>query len=94
MEGQEVKVTKFYVRYKIDGEEYIRYFGSMMAFLNYIIKEVAYADLYDDRETLDRVANGYHYEYYGWMPDMHIRFVNADNREEILWDGYYPEYEH
>ena len=92
-------ITPYYVRYNVmtpeyEKEEHIRYFERYEDFIHYISKMALMNDILDFIEIIDAVADGLHFEYYGWLPNMEARFVNRDNRKEILWDAFYPEWDH
>ena len=91
-----IKVTPYYVRMRYsDGIEYDYYFDTWGEMAHFISRHVAFNDLNDEEVTMTVIrAKDDELEYYSWLPDMEIRFVNKNNREEILWDAFYPEWEH
>lgn len=94
---QRVKVTPYKITYQetdLCNDIYVQYCKSYEEFLYEISRRAVFSDLDDGFEVIDREAKGVHYEYCGWMPGMEVRFVNRDNPEEILWDAFYPEWEH
>lgn len=94
---EKVKVTPYFIRYQERGysrEEYIQYFPSPSELFHAASKFCAFHDLCDDEEIIAIVIDGTEVEYYGWLPDMEIRFVNKNDPEEILWDCFYPEWDH
>lgn len=75
------------------GDFYIDYYETPNDLFHAAAKFCLFSDLTDDEITEIKVG-GWEAEYYGWLPDMEARFVNKSNHEEILWDSFYPEWEH
>ena len=91
-----IRVTPYKIRIKHydDDSESLLFFDSAQEMLNCASRYYAFHDLVEDEDIVEIKYKDMELEYYGWLPDMEIRFVNKANREEIIWDAFYPEWDH
>lgn len=86
-----VKKTPYWFTSKFENDEYIRYFDSHEELMNAVVRAIAFSDC-SDEDVLDISSGGNIIYYVGWQPGMHYVFKNLDG--EVVWDNYYPEYDH
>jgi hypothetical protein len=56
-----------------------------------LAKTIAFDDCSDEQVILI-VHNGHELHYTGWQPNMLIEF--ADDEENIIWSGSFPDWDH
>ena len=88
---QKITLYSITIRDAYDGDFYIDYYETPNDLFYAAAKFCLFSDLTNDEITEIKVGE-IEAEYYGWLPDMEARFVNKSNREEILWDSFYPEW--
>ena len=83
----------FAVKYG-DGIVYIKGFASNVSAYEFFRKASEYISCSDcaDVQTLDICWHGQRVHYDGWKPNMHYVFVNC--RGKVIWEGYFPEFDH
>ena len=85
------KKTPYWFISEIEGDEYVHYFDSHEELMNAVVQAIAFSDC-SDEDVLDISSGGNIIYYVGWQPGMHYVFKNLDG--EVVWDDYYPEYDH
>ena len=89
------RITAYGMIIKNEGDRYVKYFDSFPQMMNVASKVVAFDDLTGDVIEDIWVDSPGHTEtirYVGWRPGMEMQFVNQDN--VVVWDEYYPEWDH
>ena len=89
-------ITPYYAKYKYldeDGDTYIKYYSNGFEMMEDVCKAIAFSDC-SGIEFIEIVADSKKIRYYGWLPDMEMRFVNVEDPNEIMWDSFYPEFDH
>ena len=91
-----------YIKYRLEDDEEVfevkfteeernsKYFANI--FFGKAAEMVAFDDI-NGVTDMEMMFDGRKCEYAGWMPGMHICFEDSKNRE-IVWDGWYPEWDH
>lgn len=88
---QTVKTTPYWFTTEFEGEEYIRYYDTFSELMHTVVRTIAFNDCTE--ETVVNIsADGNIIHYTGWKPGRHYVFKNMDG--EVVWDDYYPEYDH
>lgn len=62
---------------------------------NKFFREVSYKICFSDcepREVVEIVWHGKRVRYVGWQPGMKYQYVDDNN--ELVWEGYFPEWDH
>lgn len=90
----QVRLTKYRVEYDdIEADQsYIRCFNSLGAMMNWVCRQIAFDDIMP-YEFTKISAKGRFLRYTGWQPEMRMTFIDTETRE-VIWDEYYPEYDH
>ena len=83
--------TPFWFTSEFEGEEILHYCNSHSELMNAVVRCITFGDLSDEK-VLEIESEGESIHYVGWQPDMHYVFKNEQG--DIVWDNYYPEYDH
>ena len=85
--------ASYFVIYDIDREKHMREFDKFEQMMNWICREIAFSDCTDIE--FDMIyALGMQIHYMGWRPQMQMTFYAGEDKHNIVWDNYYPEYDH
>lgn len=86
-------VTPYFVKYSLQGDQYIKYYKNERTLFNDVSKFYAFDDLIDDTEILQISVNGRKCRYVGWQPDMLIQFKDIKTGQ-IVFSDQFPQYDH
>lgn len=74
-----------------DSESNTYHFNTLDEMMHTVCKAIAFADCTDE-EVTDIWVDDHRVNYCGWLPDMEFRFV--DDEGDVVWDCFYPEWDH
>lgn len=93
-----MKVTPYYIRSKIEDEEYLDFYSSLDELLTAASKICAFDDCCP-QEILEVRGDGYEWCYGGWAPGMKYLWYPLDGKDYMpreigAWVRYFPEWDH
>ena len=94
-----VRVTPYSIEYSLDCgkngemERFLRFFDTADQLFYFASKLYAFNDCYQV-EVHEILALGVKCEYLGWMPDMQFRYAECGRRYNIIYDNFFPEWDH
>lgn len=90
-----VRMTPYSITYKYDdGDFYIVYFDTRDEMFLEAAKFYAFNDLDYGMKIVEINDHGRLCVYSGWRPGMVIEFVDANDWDNRVWIGEFPEWDH
>ena len=94
-----VRITPYSIEYSLDCgengemERFLRCFDTADQLFYFASKLHAFDDCYELRVHAI-LALGIECEYTGWMPGMEFRYIECGKPSNVIFDGFFPEWDH
>lgn len=85
--------SNYYISFIYNDKPYVSYYKTKEELMNEASRAVCFKDCDDElQEIIIHCGDEGFVQYDGWRPDMEIVFIDVDNN--IVWDKFYPQFEH
>lgn len=85
--------NNYYICYVYDDKPHILYYKIKEELMNEASRAVCFRDCDDDlQEIIVHCGDKGFVQYDGWRPNMEVVFRDMNNN--IVWDRFYPQFEH